>query len=80
MRRTLGVACACMLFSCYIILYMHFCELRIDFIIHTSLSCILTVKNAENKLRKGKSTLLQGAGLYITKDKTRLENKCEKSK
>ena len=78
MRRTLGVACACVLFSCYVYLVHVICELQIDFIIHTSLSCILTVKSAENKLRKGKSTLLQGAGLYIAKNKTRLENKCGK--
>ena len=33
----------------------------------------LTVKSAENKGRKGKSTLLQCAGLYIAKNITRLE-------
>ena len=69
------VCCFHVILSCTCI-----CELRIDFIFHTSLSCILTVKSAENKLRKVESTLLQGAGLYIAKNKTRLENKCEKSK
>ena len=53
-------------------------ELRFDFICHTSLSCILTVKSAENKVRKGKSTLLQGAGLYIAKIITRLEINAER--
>ena len=54
------------------------CELQIDFICQAILSCILTVKSAENKVRKGKSTLLQGAGLYIAKNIIRFENKCRK--
>ena len=54
------------------------CELRIDFICQAILSCIFTVKSAENKLRKGKSTLLQGAGLYIAKNNNPFENKCGK--
>ena len=44
-------------------------DLRVVFNFHPSLACILTVKSAENKVRKGKSTLLQGAGLYIAKNK-----------
>ena len=77
MRRTLGVACACVLFSCYVILYMYHGDLRVIFNFHPSLACILTVKSAENKVREGKSTLLQGAGLYIAKKKTRLEINAE---
>ena len=59
----------CVVFQLILSLNMHHCELRVDFIFHTSLSCILTVKSAENKVRKGKSMLLQGAGLYIAKNK-----------
>ena len=66
--------------SIYVYLVHVICELQIDFIFQTSLACILTIKSAENKLRKVESTLLQGAGIYITKNKTRLENKCEKVK
>ena len=69
MRRTLGVACACVLNSVNVYLIHVICELRVGFICHTSLSCILTVKSAENKVRKYESTLLQGAGLYIAKNK-----------
>ena len=81
MRRTLRVACACVLFfSLMFILYMLFVSYGLVLFTYI-LSCILlTVRSAENKLRKGKSALLQGAGLYIAKNKTRLENKCEKSK
>ena len=43
------------------------CEPRIGFICHTFFHAFLTVKSAENKVRKCKSTLLQGAGLYIAK-------------
>ena len=79
MRRTLRVACACVLFHVNVYLVHVTCELRIGFIIHTSLSCILTVKSAENNLQKGKSTLLQGAGLYIAKNKP-LKNKLREIK
>ena len=80
MRRALGVVCACVLFSCYIILCMYHGDLRVVFNFHTNLSCILIVKSAENKGRKGKSTLLQGAGLYIAKNITRLEINARKVK
>ena len=57
----------CVVFQLMFILYMYHGDLRVVFNFHPSLSCILTVKSAENKLRKDKSTLLQGAGLYIAK-------------
>ena len=67
-----------MLVCCFhvnVILYMYHGDLRVVFNFHPSLACILTVKSAKNKVRKGKSTLLQGAGLYIAKNITRFGKK-----
>ena len=67
-RSDMCIVC-CFQFMC--ILYMYHGDLRVVFNFHPSLACILRVKSAENKVRKGKSTLLQGADLYIAKNITR---------
>ena len=70
MRRTLGVACAlCVVFSVNVILYMLFVSYGLVlFTIHSFMH--LTVRGC-GKVNCGKinSTLLQGAGLYIAKNK-----------
>ena len=78
MRRTLGVACACVLFQFMFIFDHAFVSYRLVLFAIQVFHAFFTVKSAENKMRKGKSTLLQGAGIYIAKNKTRLENKYEK--
>ena len=55
-------------FQLMFILYMYHGDLRVVFNFHPSLACILTVKSAENKMRKVESTLLQGVG-YLHRQK-----------
>ena len=71
MRRTLGVACACVSgFMFNLSLNMHHCELWVDFIFHTSLVMHSYYQTSNSYILRGKiaEIKLQGVGyLHLQK-------------